>query len=186
MRYSIVALSAMAVGALAGPIESFSGFRLSGELPKIQERDATCMSAGEATKVANNFKDLINLTFNKTLAQTALTKDFTDYSDSVTELINSGCKGPQALTQPTFTNRAAFIKGQSGQPPIDFSILNLWHTCNQVFLRWRTNAPGTIDDQQPVTGIIAIEAKANPHKPKPIEPWLIKTVSSINSHTQTT
>lgn len=177
MRYSIAALSALAVGALAGPIDSMSGFRVSGELPKIQERDATCMSTDEAQRVAENFKNLINLEFNTTLAKTALTKDFTDYSDSVTELINSGCYGPQPLTEATFTNRKAFIDGQSSQPPIDFEILQIWNTCTSVHLRWRTSAPGTIEKQQPVTGIIAIETKANAHKP-PIEPWLIKTVYS--------
>lgn len=183
MRYSIAALSALAIGALAGPIDSMSGFRISGEIPKIQERDSTCMSTDEAQRVAENFKDLINLTFNQTLAKTALTKDFTDYSDSVTELINSGCYGPQPLTEPTFTSRKAFISGQSSQPPIDFTILNIWNTCTSVHLRWRTEAPGTITaTQTPVTGIIAIETKPNGHKPNPVEPWLIKTVySEFNS-----
>jgi len=182
MRYSIAALTALAVGAFAGPIDSMSGFRITSPMPKIQERDSSCMSADEAQRVAENFKDLINLPFNTSLAKTAMTKDFTDYSDSVSELINSGCAGPQPLTTPTFTGRKAFINGQSSQPPIDFEILQLWNTCTSVHMRWRTAAPGTIENQLPVTGIIAIETKANMHKPQPIEPWLIKTVySEFNS-----
>ena len=59
---------------------------------------AACMTSSDAARVAGNFKALINETFNKTLAVTALTKDFTDYSDSVNELINSGCAGPATVS----------------------------------------------------------------------------------------
>ena len=82
-------------------------------------RSATCLCAEEAAKVAENFKDLINLPFSVSLARAALTKDFVDYSDSVNELINGGCpNGPAPLTTATFTGRHAFIQGQSGQNPI--------------------------------------------------------------------
>jgi hypothetical protein len=47
-----------------------------------------------------------------------MTKDFHDYSDSVIELINSGCTGPVALGSATFSTRAEFISGQSSQPPM--------------------------------------------------------------------
>jgi len=183
MRYSIVALSALAAGAMAGPIETLSGFRITGALPQIEKRQSTeVMTDDEAQRVAENFKDLINLDFNKTLARTAMTKGFTDYSDSVIELINSGCTGPQPLTEATFTSRKAFIAGQSSQPPIPFEILQLWNAGTSVHLRWRSSAPGTVQPEQPVTGIIAIEVKKNNHKPTPIEPWLIDVVySEFNS-----
>ena len=104
--------------------------------------------------------------------------------DSVIELINSGCTGPVALGSATFSNRAAFIAGQSGQPPIPFKILNLWNTCSTVIIRWRASAPGTITTtQEPVTGIIVLETKVNPNKAAAVEqPFLIETVfSEFNS-----
>jgi hypothetical protein len=48
------------------------------------------MSDNDATKVANNFKTLID-NYSDSLANASLTKDFVDYSDSVGELINGGC-----------------------------------------------------------------------------------------------
>jgi hypothetical protein len=60
---------------------------------------AACMTKSDASRVAGNFRALIHETFNTTLAQTALTKDFTDYSDSVNELINNGCpNGPATVS----------------------------------------------------------------------------------------
>ena len=70
---------------------------------------------------------------------------------------------------------------QSSQPPIPFTILKIWHNCNAVFLRWRTDAPGTVQPEQPVTGIIAIETVPNPKK-RTDQQWLIKVVySEFNS-----
>jgi len=137
------------------------------------------MTNAQAVKVAQNFRALIHETFNSTLAKTALTKDFTDYSDSVIELIDSGCTGPVALTTPTFTSRSAFIAGQSSQPPIPFKILNMWHTCSTVIIRWRASAPGTITTtQEPVTGIIVMETQPASGE----EPFKIQTVfSEFNS-----
>ncbi len=60
---------------------------------------APCMTSSDATRVAGNFRALIAETFNTTLARTALTADYTDYSDSVNELINNGCpNGPAAVS----------------------------------------------------------------------------------------
>jgi hypothetical protein len=58
-----------------------------------------CMTGADAARVAGNFQALIDSTFNVTLAKTALTADYTDYSDSVNELINNGCpNGPAAVS----------------------------------------------------------------------------------------
>jgi hypothetical protein len=100
--------------ALAGPAVFDSGY-----YSDIDRRgDAPCMCREDAERVAGNFKDLINLDFNKTLAREAMTVDFVDFSDGVNELINAGCPGPNTLGQPTFGSRAEFIAGQSTQPPI--------------------------------------------------------------------
>lgn len=78
---SILALSAFAAGAMA----KFG-------------RAPACMNDKAAQQVATNFKNLI-AEYSDELADAVLTTDFTDYSDSVNELINSGCTGPQAVRQ---------------------------------------------------------------------------------------
>ena len=54
------------------------------------------MTAQNAYQVSMNFQALI-MTYSDTLADTYLSTDFIDYSDSVAELINSGCTGPQPV-----------------------------------------------------------------------------------------
>ena len=136
---------------------------------------ASCMSKADATKVADNFKALINQPFSTSLAKSALTRNYHDYSDSVNELINNGCpNGPQALGSATFTSRAAFIKGQSGQAPIPWENLNIWNTCDTVIVRWVSSAPGTVTPEEQVTGIVVMETVANKDTSSD-EPWLIQT-----------
>jgi hypothetical protein len=66
------------------------------------------------------------------------------------------------------------MAGQGGQPSIPFEILNLWHTCDTVVIRWRS-----AQSPEPVTGIIVIEVE---HQKSDTTPWLIKTVySEFNS-----
>ena len=167
MRSSTFAgISLLALGATAAPAP-------------VAEREASssCMTKQDADKVANNFKDLINLDFNKTLAREALATNFHDYSDGVNELINAGCQGPHALGTVTFSSQAAFIKGQSTQPPIPFQILNLWHACETVIMRWRSSAPGHVKPEQPVTGIVVIETTPNSDSSSD-QPFLMETVYS--------
>lgn len=69
------------------------------------------------------------------------------------------------------------MAGQGSQPDIPFDILNLWHTCDTVIIRWRT----TVSSGAPefVTGIIVMETE---HQKSTSEPFLIKTVySEFNS-----
>ncbi|KAF2772407.1 hypothetical protein EJ03DRAFT_348784 [Teratosphaeria nubilosa] len=140
----------------------------------LAERDGSCMSADEAQQVATNFKDLI-ASYSDSLANQTLTTDFTDTSDSVTTLIDSGCTGPESLGATTFASRAAFEAGQGSQPAIPFEQLNLWYNCDNVFLRWRSTMSPEI-----VTGIIILETtKADESS---AQPWLINTVySEFNS-----
>ncbi|WPG98593.1 Hypothetical protein R9X50_00138600 [Acrodontium crateriforme] len=143
----------------------------------LQKRDCedTCMTYDQAFAVANNFKTLI-ANYSDAFAETVLGTDFQDYSDSVDELINSGClNGPAVLGAPTFDTRESFEKGQGSQPSIPFTILNLWYSCEgPVVIRWRS-------DQTPeiVTGNIVMETERSNNTG---EPWLIKTVySEFNS-----
>lgn len=90
------------------------------------------MTAQNAYQVAMNFQALIT-TYSDTLADTFLAADFVDYSDSVAELINSGCMGPQPVSlrgicpaadlltrwqlgEPTFSSLDSFKEGQGSQP----------------------------------------------------------------------
>lgn len=64
---------------------------------------------------------------------------------------------PFQLGEPTFDSLEAFKEGQGSQPPIPFEILQLWHTCDTVVIRWRT----TVQEgaTQIVTGIIVMETE---------------------------
>jgi len=163
MRSTIIAAATFALGAIASPT-------------LMQKRDCndTCMTYDQATVVANNFKTLI-AAYSDELANEVLTVDFEDYSDSVTELINSGCTGPAALGSVTFDSRASFESGQGSQPAIPFEILNLWYACEgPVVIRWRSAQSPEI-----ITGNIVLETERGTNSS---EPWLISTVySEFNS-----
>ncbi len=57
-----------------------------------------CMTSQDAHHAAINFQTLIT-DYSDSLADTYLAPDFIDYSDSVTELINGACAGPQPVGQ---------------------------------------------------------------------------------------
>ena len=165
MRSSIIAAATFAIGALAGgPI-----------YPYFQKRDCndTCMTYDQATVVANNFKTLI-ASYSDDLADQVLAVDFTDYSDSVTSLINSGCTSPVPFGSMTFDSRSAFESAQAAQPAIPFEILNLWYACTgPVVIRWRSEQTPEI-----ITGNIILETVRGNGS----EPWIIQTVySEFNS-----
>ncbi|KAK5163930.1 uncharacterized protein LTR77_010325 [Saxophila tyrrhenica] len=142
-------------------------------------RAAKCMSDSQAQHVADNFRTLI-ADYSDDLADKTMTTDFTDYSAGVNTLINSGCTGPQDLNGPTFSSLEEFKAGQGSQPAIPFEQLNIWHTCDTVIIRWRSEGPG--QEPEPVTGNIVIEATPNKPRKAKSEPWLIQTVySEFNS-----
>jgi len=137
----------------------------------LQTNGGACMTDGDAQTVANNFEALI-ANYSDALANKTLTVNFHDYTDSVIELIDSGCpNGPVPLGVPTFDSRASFEVGQGSQPAIPFLKLNVWHNCETVTLRWMsTMSPSN------VTGIIVLESVYQD------KTWLINTVySEFNS-----
>lgn len=153
MRSFAVLAGFFAVSALATPL----GLQKRDDEADPCDDDAPpCLTYEQASTVADHFKTLIN-DYSDAAADEYLTVDFTDYSDSVSELINSGCTGPQPLGEATFTSREAFKAGQGSQPNIPFELLNLWHTCDTVVIRWRT----TVQDGAPqfVTGLIVMETE---------------------------
>ena len=89
MRSAIITAAALFTAALAAPNASLG--------KKFEARGAKCMSDDDAQQVATNFKDLI-ANYSDDLADAAMTTDFSDYSDSVNELINGGCPdGPATV-----------------------------------------------------------------------------------------
>ncbi|KAK4549524.1 hypothetical protein LTR36_006521 [Oleoguttula mirabilis] len=145
--------------------------------PIFKRDDAACMTQAEAQVVANNFQELI-ADYTVEAANAYLTTDFEDNTDSVTELINGGCSGPETLGVATFTSRAAFEAAQGAQDAIPFEQLNVWYNCDTVFLRWRTALT-----PESVTGIIVGETTQNTNATTAdAEPWLINTLySEFNS-----
>ncbi|CZT21585.1 uncharacterized protein RCC_07449 [Ramularia collo-cygni] len=164
MRFVLLALATLAVGALA--------------LPPAPSTCA-CLDDKSAKRVANNFKTLIT-NYSNASAAAYLTPDVRDYSDSVNELINNGCSnGPAPLGTATFDSLVDFQAGQGSQPNIPFEILNIWYGCSAVTLRWRSTYPGgPANPQQFVTGIIVLETVCATGTEK----YKIKTVySEFNS-----
>lgn len=176
---SLFLAAVLAIGASATPV-------VNKPTPAKRDSDECCLSAAEATVVANNFRATIAEPFNADFVKATFAVGFQDYSDSVNELINAGCPtGNATLGAATFPSRSAFIVGQGGQQPITFNILNIWYNCDTVIVRWMTPNPGTITTtQEEVTGIIVIEVKENQRADgsAATNPWLIQTVySEFNS-----
>lgn len=169
MRSFAIAAGLFAVAALANPMNVARSEPCDDDAPP-------CMTYDQASVVAQNFRQSIKNYSNESTIE-HFTEDFVDYSSSVNTLIDGGCTGPVDLNSATFTGREDFMAGQGSQPTIPFKILNLYHTCDTVIIRWRSQGPG--QSPEPVTGIIVIEAEYQKSK---TDPWLIKTVySEFNS-----
>jgi hypothetical protein len=63
----------------------------------------------------------------------------------------------QQLGQLTFSSKQEFLDGQGDQPPVPFDILNTWHTCDTVFVRWLSKQEP--DQVQGVTILTATPAR---------------------------
>ncbi|KAK4636273.1 Ecp58-1 [Fulvia fulva] len=168
---SLLVVSTLAVPNTAWQGGSYGGWGKNKSPSWNPGRDSKCLSDSEAQAVADNFKESI-AAYSDALADAAFTTDFQDYSDSVIELIDNGCpNSPVALGTATFDSLASFKAGQGAQPPIPFEILNIWHNCDTITIRW-------VSAQTPaqVTGIIVIEAAYENDR------WMIETVfSEFNS-----
>lgn len=163
---SLVLLFSAALGIFAAPAEK-------------RWDNRQCLSDHDAQTVATNYGNLIE-SYSDSLANAALSENFTDYSESVNTLINSCPQGSAAVTlpllAPTFTDRAHFETGQAQQPSINFKQLNIWHTCDTVIIRWETTNTANITDVKPVIGLITMETCEAPSGSQ--YPFLIDTVYS--------
>jgi len=163
---SCALLSLAAIGSLAVP----SG---------LWHHGSQCMSKAEAQQVADNYAELIRH-FTVAGADSSLSVDFTDYSESVNTLINTCPQGSAAVTlpllAPTFSSREQFETGQGQQPAINFKQLGIWNTCNTVIIRWETTNTAPIPTPRPVVGVIIMEVEKAPAGNQ--YPWIIKEVFS--------
>jgi hypothetical protein len=128
-----------------------------------QPRDAFCLCDSDADLIANDFAQLIS-NYSATLADNVLAADYTDQSDSVNTLIDSATTSPIPLGTLTFASKAAFLAGQSSQPNVPFTILQTWHTCDTVIIRWVAN-PGV----QQVQGFDALIVEPSTNSTQPYQ-----------------
>jgi len=129
-------------------------------------RDAFCLCDSDADVIGNDFAQLIS-NYSAAFAENVLAADYTDQSDSVNTLIDSGTTSPLPLGSLTFASKAAFLAGQGSQPDVPFTILNTWHTCDTVIIRWVAN-PGA----QQVQGFDALIVEPSTNS---TQPYQIKT-----------
>ncbi|GAB7346482.1 hypothetical protein MBLNU457_5172t1 [Dothideomycetes sp. NU457] len=127
-------------------------------LAQIQLTTATfCLTKHDANVVANNFAQLLS-NFSVPLAEAILANDFTDQSDSANSLVDGGTQSPLPLGSLSFSSKAQNIAAQSSQGNVPFTTLNVWHTCDHVFLRWVSK-----QHPQQVQGIDIFEVSPQPN-----------------------
>ncbi|KAK4505983.1 hypothetical protein PRZ48_003948 [Zasmidium cellare] len=140
----------------------------------FQYVNATCLLDNNAQKVAENYKTLFS-NYSPQFANQVLTSDVIDQSDSVNWLIANGTNCPPPLGSTTFNGRTAFEAGQGSQPNMPFTILNVYHDCTNVFVRWKFDQ--TVQSPQQVQGISVLGTTLNTDLTKLLtQPYLIKTV----------
>lgn len=144
-----------------------------------------CLCDSDADVIGNDFAQLIS-NYSDAFAELVIADDYTDQSDSANTLIDNGGTSPipvsisllrsrhdpnnslLQLGNLTFATKAAFLAGQGSQPNVPFKILNLWHTCDTVIIRW-VATPGP----QEVQGFDAILVQPSTNG---FQPYQLKTV----------
>lgn len=114
-----------------------------------------CLTETEANTLAKNFGLLIS-DYSKSLADATIAPSFTDYSESVNTLIDSGHTGPQPLLGATFSSKSGFETASAGQPAVPFTVKNVWYTCDVITVRWESD-----QTPQPVVGISVLHTVAD-------------------------
>jgi len=158
---------ALATGLLAGSAVAKDSW--------AKPRDAFCLCDSDAEVIGNDFAQLIS-NYSAAFATEVLSDTYTDYSDSVISLIDSGGIAPIPLGSAVFASKAAFLAGQSSQPDVPFTILNTWHTCDTVIIRWVAH-PGT----QPVQGFDALVVVPSNSSESPQPYQITTTYGEFNS-----
>lgn len=157
--------------ALAFAVTLLAGSAVAAANTWAQPRDSFCLCDSDADQIANDFADLIS-NFNKTFAEQVLADDYTDQSDSVNTLIDNGGTSPIALGALTFQTKDDFINASETQPPVPFTILQTWHTCDTVIIRWVANpptVPGATAQQVQGFDALIVEPSSNGFQPYQIK-----------------
>ncbi|KAK5175757.1 uncharacterized protein LTR77_000897 [Saxophila tyrrhenica] len=146
---------------------------VAGKTSLATRTESQCMSIEDAQQVASNWQNLQSTynEFSLSLAEESIAVGFSSYASSTNTLVNGGCSRPIPLNDPTMTSRKSFFEGQGAQRMISMRLLNMWHTCSTVVVRWRAD-PGP----DPVVGITILEA--TPAAGGHAFPWLIETADS--------
>jgi len=90
MRSSVLAWAATLLAGTAFAADSWA-----------QPRDAFCLCDSDADTIGNDFAQLIS-NYSSTFADQVLASDYTDQSDSVNTLIDSGTTGPIPVWCPLY------------------------------------------------------------------------------------
>ena len=127
-----------------------------------------CMDAEVAQYLVDGFASLLT-NYNTSIAETLLSSDFTDTSDSINALTGA------PAGSVTFPSKAAFEAGQGTQPAVDFEVSSIDAiTCSTLAFRWVATLGKT-----PVKGIDIFYASYTGVGPNG---WQIDTVySEFNS-----
>ena len=75
----------------------------------------------------------------------------------------------------TFATKALFLNASLTQPPVPFTILQTWHTCDTVIIRWVAHPPllpGVTTPAQQVQGFDALIVEPSSNG---FQPYQIKT-----------
>lgn len=185
---TLISLASLAAASMCAAKPS--GGQNSASHKQEQQQQQACLDDNAAQKVAENFRSLIT-NYSNSSAAAYLSEDFHDYSDGVNTLINAGCpNGPQPLGTPTFTSLETFQAGQGSQANIPFEILNVWHGCDFVAMRWKSPNPQEEEDddgevppqQEQVQGLVVLEVCQGGGQQEGEEAWVIDVVySEFNS-----
>lgn len=83
---------------------------------------SSCLTDSNAQRIADNFSHLFS-DFSEEFANSTLTEDITDQTDSVGWLISNGTDCPHPLGSVTLSSRREFLDAQATQPNLPVSFL---------------------------------------------------------------
>ena len=144
MKFTISAVLALVAQSIAVSVQL--------DTRNWKQDSKNCLCDADASLLATSFGLTIS-NYTQALAVQLFAEGFTDQSDSVNQLINTSPLPPHPvclrvrlhdcladtasqLGTLTFSSKEDFLAGQGAQPAVPFQVLNTWHTCDTVIVRW--------------------------------------------------